>query len=307
MTVLVLGSINLDMVVTVEALPRPGETVLAESERRSPGGKGCNQAIAAARMGASTAMIGAVGDDEAGAFMLHHLAANRIDVDGVVRYRDIPTGLARIAVDRHGENQIIVIPGANRNVSPGQIAHVGAETNVVLAQLEVPVAAIAAIFGAAAGRLHILNAAPAIDEGAKLFAATDVLIVNQLELAWYAGLAVAPINAQEALAARRLITRADQVVVVTLGAAGCIAVRADSHVFVPAFPTKVVDTTGAGDCFCGALAALLDEGSTIEDALTFANAAAALCVQQPGAGSAMPKRAEVNSLVAAAGRTHRPE
>jgi ribokinase len=303
MTVLVAGSINVDLIQSVDALPRPGETILARSSVRLPGGKGANQAVAAARAGASTRMIAAVGDDEAGQWMKTQLSDSGVATDQIATISGVSTGTAYIAVDQSGENQIIVASGANAALTPEMTASAPSEDREVrVAQLEVPVETVAAFFNSATpGKTrNILNAAPAVPEGTSLFPLTDILIVNQHELAVYLGLDEAPANAQEALVARDLICREGQLIVVTLGASGAIAVRAQSEVYVPAFRVTPLDAIGAGDCFVGALAATLNrEGDDITDQvlLTFANAAAALCTQKQGAIPAMPTRAEIETFL----------
>lgn len=302
MAVRVAGSINVDLIQTVDALPAPGETVLALSSARMPGGKGANQAVAAARMGARTSMIGIVGDDEAGRWMLDQLEADGIDTQHVAVLPDMATGTAYIAVDAAGENQIIVASGANGAFGPQHLPASGAVADVLVSQLEVPVETVAAFFTAegAEGSTRILNAAPAIREAETLFSLADILIVNQHELAFYLGLPESPENLEEALAARELIGRAGQSVIVTLGAQGALVIDEQSHFHAPAMPVDPVDSIGAGDCFVGVLAAMLDRGGTeggirggMKGAVTIANAAAALCTLGHGAIPAMPTRARV--------------
>ncbi|WP_336980654.1 ribokinase [Altererythrobacter fulvus] len=299
MAVQVAGSINVDLIQSVEALPRPGETVLSFRSARLPGGKGANQAVAAARMGAPTRMIGAVGSDDGGSWMRGMLEEHGVDTQAIAALKDMATGLASIAVDCSGENQIIVNPGANEAVTPDQAAQIRPEAQVLLAQLEIPVDTVRAFFTAPAaqGRIRILNAAPALREAAPLFDHADILIVNQHELAHYLGLSDAPQSAEDALVARQLIARGDQAVIVTLGALGAVAVWNDRHFHAPALSVTPIDTIGAGDCFCGALAALLDSGESVEAALPLANAAAALCTQKQGAIPAMPSRSEAENAL----------
>ncbi|WP_157216333.1 ribokinase [Flavisphingomonas formosensis] len=301
MSVCILGSINQDVIWRVAALPRPGETITTRDMKLLPGGKGANQAIAAARMGAATHIIGAVGDDAYGVGLSGYLAESGVDVRHVARIAGVPTGAAYIPIDDSGENLIIVVPGANARVTGDDVtdAKIG-EARIVLCQLEMPIPAIAAFFERV-GRLggtRILNAAPALPEGKALFEASDMLVFNQTELASYLGLDGEPRTAEEAAVARRLLSRPGQSAVVTLGAAGAALVTASDVEFAPSFLVPVVDTTGAGDCFCGALAALLDEGVAPGQALRLANAAAALCVGREGAGPAMPSRAEVEAFLA---------
>lgn len=299
MTVHVFGSINVDIIASVDRLPAAGETVLARETRRLPGGKGANQAVAAARMGAHTILIGAVGDDEAGRWMCDQLAGAGVNVDGVRTVPGEQSGTAYVAVDAGGENQIIVAPGANRRTeSTGPVA-----SGVLLAQLEVPLAAVAALFTRSTA-IRILNAAPPVPQARALFDHVDLLIMNQHELAMFLALPEPPRTVEAALAARTLLTRSDQAVIVTLGAGGAMAVWQDRHLHVPALPIRPVDTIGAGDCFCGALAALLDEGRGIDDAMPLANAAAALCALGHGAIPAMPERARVEAALRAAATEH---
>jgi ribokinase len=298
MSVCVLGSINLDIVCRVEELPRPGETVMALDVQRFPGGKGANQAVASARWGAPTAMIGAVGRDEAGENLLAHLASAGVDTSGIQRRTGASTGMAHINVSAAGENMIVVIGGSNRAVSAEQIAaHRLGAYRVVLAQLETPIEAIAALFAQAGAALKILNAAPAVDEAKALFRLADILVVNQSELAHYAR----PANTSEshtdvATAARSLVSRSDQQVIVTLGARGAMAVSSSDVIFVAGHAVDVVDTTGAGDCFCGVLAASLDEGIPLPEALLRANRAAAVSTRRAGAAVAPSLRADVEAL-----------
>lgn len=298
MAVCVLGSINRDVVIRVAALPAPGETVAARSTMMLSGGKGANQSVAAARMGADVRLIGAVGADPDGADLVAALAKDGINVTAITRRGDAPTGTAWIALDDAGENQILVSAGANAGVTTAAAAAVRAQDRVCLAQLETPVAAVAAFFAAAAdhGALRILNAAPAIPEGIDLLPLTDLLIVNETELARYLDVGAETIDATAAIAVRRLFHRPDQAAVVTLGAAGAVLVEADTATFVPARPAPVVDTTGAGDCFCGTLAAFLAEGLPLAAAAERAGIAASLCVGRVGAAPAMPWRREVDAI-----------
>jgi ribokinase len=301
MSVCILGSINRDIVVRVEALPRPGETVAARETLLLAGGKGANQAVAGARIGAPTRLIGAIGSDADGDALSAWLAAQGVDVSLLARV-SASTGRAYIALDDAGENQIIVAASANAEVhAEDAVAGIKSDDRVFLAQLETPMAAIAAFFAAAGrqGGLRILNTAPALIEARALFDATDMLVLNQTELARYLGLASEPRTAADAEVARALLTRPGQSAVVTLGAAGVVLVEREAAIRVPGWRVPVVDTTGAGDCFCGALAAMLAEGAPVTRALEIANAAAALCVGKPGAGPAMPDRRAVEAFIRA--------
>jgi ribokinase len=301
MGVRVLGSINLDSVCRVRRLPSAGETIMAESFARFAGGKGANQAVAAAAWGASTSLIGAVGEDEAAAFLLAHLAGRGVDTSRVRRLPGVATGQAHICVSSEGENMIVVVGGANQALTPDDVPTAApAAGEVFLSQLETPLATVAAFFGegAAEGRLAILNAAPALAAARAILPLVDMVVVNQGELAILAQGDLAE-TVQDALPlARRLIGRAGQTVVVTLGAAGALAVTMDDHIVAEGRPAQVRDTTGAGDCFCGVLAACLAQGSSLPDALGWANLAAAISTETAGAAVSRTLRAQAEGRAA---------
>lgn len=301
MSVCVLGGVNLDHVARVAVLPRPGETVASRNLAQFPGGKGANQAVAAARLGAQVRLLGAVGQDAAGDFMLDFLTSAGVAVDGVRREADAPTGQAFITVDDTARNMIVVAAGANALY--GADAALTADlagARVILTQFEATLAAIETLFTRpeAAGALKILNTAPALSDGAPLLALADMLILNETELASFAGLDAEPADPEAAIAAARSLARPGQTVLATLGAAGAVAVRGDEVFRVGGLRQQAVDTTGAGDCFCGALAAGLDRGMPLPAAMAFANAAAALSVTRAGAAASMPTAAEVEALLA---------
>jgi ribokinase len=294
--VVVVGSANLDVVLAVPAIPAPGETVLARDRGAGPGGKGANQAAAAARAGARTALVAALGDDEGGRLLRSALAAAGVDLDHV-RTAAGPTGTAFVSVDPHGENAIVVDPGANALLVDLTDAERGlvATARVVVCQLEVPVSTVRQALSAATG-LAVLNAAPAAPLPEELLATVDVLVVNEHEaLAVAGGDSVGP-------AVRRLLEQVPEVVV-TLGAAGALlARRGADDLRVPGVPAReVVDTTGAGDVFCGSLAAARAAGDGPEDAVALACAAASLSVERPGAGGSAPSLAEARARLAAHG------
>lgn len=301
MSVCVLGSLNLDIVCRVAELPKPGETVAGLGVERLPGGKGANQAVAAAKAGAEVSLIGAVGQDEAGATMLAAMKEAGVSTDQVARLAGPPTGQAYIWVSQAGENSIVVAGGANLAVTGESVACAAlGGCKVLLAQLETPVEAIEALFQspALASATKVLNAAPAIPEGRRLFPLVDILVVNETELAAYAGPSVIAEEAEPiAEAARGLIRREGQMVIVTLGKAGAVAVDAAGHQLVVGRPAAVVDTTGAGDCFCGVLAARLDDGLALPAALAWANAAASLSTERPGAAPSMPSFEEIAAAI----------
>ena len=305
MSVCVVGSINVDLVAQVQPLPRPGETVMASALRRHPGGKGANQAIAAAKAGlarseASVRMIGQVGRDEPGDWMLSVLTQAGVDIAAVTSDPDAPTGQAFITVSGDGENAIVVVPGANATLAI-EPAAVLEGARVLLAQLETGLEPVERLFRPVPPDcLKILNAAPAMAGSERLFIHCDIVIVNETELAAYAGLTGPPKDEAAVIAAARALRcRSGQTVVVTLGAEGALAVGSEETVRTPGRPARVVDTVGAGDCFCGVLAAGLDEGLALEQAMQRANIAAALAVGRPGAADAMPDRTEIDLAVKA--------
>jgi len=298
MSVCVVGSLNFDIICRVAHLPKPGETVAGSGLMRLPGGKGGNQAAAAARAGAQTVFVGGVGRDDPGEMMVAALAGSGVDVSGVVVFDDVATGHAFVSVADSGENSIVLALGANTALASAHVTGVSSAGHaVLLAQLECPIDTVAAAFRAAPDAVKILNAAPAMLVARTLFPLIDILIVNETELALFAGVDdLAGLDAVVA-AARGLMAWPDQIIVVSLGAAGAVAVLADGLEMVEGRPAKVVDTTGAGDCFCGVLAAKLAEGAALGEAMVWANAAASLSVERHGAMPAMPTRAEIEAVL----------
>ncbi len=295
MQVIVVGSVNADLIVAVDALPGPGETVAGGSFAHGGGGKGANQAVAAARLGAAVAMIGAVGDDEFGAEALRELAGEGVDVSAVAR-ADAPTGVALIVVDAMGENQIAVASGANAELSAEAVRAGLARAvspGVVLLGHEVPEAAVVAgaELAAAAGWRAMLNPAPARQLPAAVLAARPILTPNASEAAQLTG------ERDPEAAARALAARSGAPVLVTLGAAGALLFDGEAE-RIPAPRVDAVDTTGAGDTVNGALAAELAAGRELRDAVGFALAAAALSTRSEGARGGMPHRDEVEKWLA---------
>lgn len=296
-TVSVLGSLNMDIVIRTEHLPRRGETLAALEVSRHAGGKGANQAAAAARAGGEVSLIGAVGDDAMGASLLATLDQLGVDTARIARLTNAPTGTAYVIVETSGENQILVHGGANLMVkaSMALAASAGATR---LAQLETPLDAVTAFLRDAPGR-RMLNAAPYLEAARDLFPQVDVLIVNETELADYAGVTRTVDDARVAESlARAILCREGQRIIVTLGARGLIAVGGGETIALPGQPAKVVDTTGAGDCFCGVLAAGLSGGLPLERALERANVAAAISVTRAGAISSLPDAQEIDKALA---------
>jgi ribokinase len=304
-SVAVVGSINRDIVARVPRIPRPGETLLAHGASRGGGGKGANQAVAAARAGgAPTAFVGAVGDDADGSDLRAALAADGIDVSGLRTAPD-RTGIALISVDDAAENAIVVIPGANGafDTLDDTQRRVIAAADVIVAQLEIPVAAVLAAAAARRpGAVFVLNGAPSAPladpaTGPLLLGAADVLVVNEHELQDAGGTGDASTDLERVASRVRAL-------VVTYGADGSVVVVDGRRAEVPAFPADAVDTTGAGDTFCGVLAARLAGRPLTLEALAAAAragaAAAALAVGRPGAQDAVPAAAEVDALAGGA-------
>jgi len=299
--VAVVGSLNTDRTLLVDHLPGPGETVLTAGPARvSFGGKGANQASAAAAFGGRVAMIGRVGDDGDGRAILADLAGRQVDARAVLITAGAPTGGAMIAVDAAGENLIIVDPGANSMLAPADIGTAGVgEEAVLLAQLEIPLPAVEAAVAGSRG-LVVLNPAPAVQVGPRILDRVDVLVPNRSELGHLAGAALPGTLDGVARLARKLADRAD--VVVTLGSDGALVVprhggpRGAMHIAAPR--ADVVDGTGAGDCFCGALAVLLAEGADLVDAARVAVAAATISSTGNGARGRLPLRGEAEEQAA---------
>lgn len=304
---LVIGSVNEDRFTFVERFPLPGETVTALAGRRGLGGKGANQAVAAARAGAGVAFIAKTGADASGAEAVEALTAFGVRTDGIERDARAATGTAAIAVDAGGENWVIVDAGANARLDADDIVRAFSQRSpapVVLTQGEVPVATIVqAARSAAAGESRfVLNLAPVVDLPDDVLALADPLVVNEHEAA-----AVAQSRGSGAhdhaglLDALAAVSRS---VVITLGAAGAIAARSGETWSVHGFPADaVVDTTGAGDCFVGSLCARIARGADLPDAMVWASAAASLSVARPGAAESYATADEVDRLVVTAGAT----
>jgi ribokinase len=290
--VVVVGSLNMDLVGRAPRIPAPGETVLGDSLQRFHGGKGGNQAVAAARLGAAVRFFGAVGDDESGRELLQSLTSEHIDSGGVQRVPGA-SGCALITVSAAGENAITVLPGANRQVA-GPAAQALQGAALLVLQLEIPLAVNQAWARAARaqGLPVLLNAAPMDPAARALLADVSLLVVNEGELAALVG-AEGVLEGQLLRAAKLGPTQ----VVVTLGAQGSIAWSQGQIHRVAGRRVQVVDTTGAGDTFVGALAAALAAGQSLQQALLWANAAAALSCTQAGARGGMPLAADLRALV----------
>lgn len=289
--VVVIGSINVDLVVSVDRLPAPGETVLGGRFAVHHGGKGANQAVAAARAGARVTMIGAVGGDEHGAHAMAALAEDGVDVSSVRRVEAEPTGVALIVVGPRGENQIAIAPGANEFVGlDDRDRSLIAAADVLLTNHEVPAATVLEALRAAhgAGVTAILNPAPARALPSEILELGPILTPNEHELVVAIG------NDDTESALEELATRHAGPIIVTQGPAGALLVeRHRRRRFAGHAAAAVVDTTGAGDTFCGVLGAWLAAGASLDDAIAAANAGAALSVGAAGARAGMPTREEI--------------
>jgi len=296
----IVGSLNMDLLVDAPHLPQPGETVHGRNFRRSPGGKGANQACAVARMDMPCAMLGAVGDDAFGEALLSGLREDGVDVTAVRRTSETSTGVAMITVDAFGQNHIVVAAGANALVSPQDIerhASLLRASKAVIVQLEIPLAAVeAALRQAKQGRaLTVLNPAPCAELNDELLRLCDWIIPNEIEAGQLAGVTVRSVD-DAALAARRLRESSGGArLAVTLGAAGVWIEAAEFFGHVPGFAVRAVDTVAAGDTFIGAFVTRLVEGADPRDAARFACAAAAISVTRPGAQASVPRRSEVDA------------
>ena len=299
--VFVAGSINMDVVANADRHPRIGETVAGRELRYFPGGKGANQAVAAAKLGAATTLIGCVGSDAFGRDLRTFLETQSVDLTFVQDTPETHTGTAIITV-ANADNTIVVIPGANALVTSAEVTAPNlAKGDVAVSQFEIPLPAIRAFLARArkAGAATILNPAPALECDRNLLDLADILILNESELGLLAKteLRGSDDDTRFIAAARALQTGQDTIICVTLGKRGIVALLNGEPLIIPGRVIKAVDTTGAGDCFVGAVAAQLANGSPIRDALQYANIAASICVQRMGAGPSMPTAAEVASAL----------
>ncbi|MFE3740150.1 ribokinase [Streptomyces sp. NPDC059134] len=310
---LVVGSANADLVIGVERRPGPGETVLGSDLSVHPGGKGANQAVAAARLGARTALLARVGDDAHGRLLLDSQRSAGVDTAGV-RSGGAPTGVALITVDPSGDNSIVVSPGANARLSPEDVrdaAALLAASRVVSTQLEIPLETVTEVVrGLAPGSRFVLNPSPPVELPAEILAACDPLIVNEHEARVVLGAAADPEGAPDgdptgnprgdssepADWARALLALGPRSVVITLGERGALVADARTTTLVPSVRVRAVDTTGAGDAFTAALAWRLGAGEELAAAAAYAARVGAVAVTRAGAQVSFPTAAEVASL-----------
>ncbi len=302
MSIIVFGSINIDLVATAPRLPVAGETLLGRDFFQTPGGKGANQAVALARLGIPTQMVGRVGGDNFGAELINNLNADGVQTDNVFVDETVNSGVATIAVNDAGENQIIIIPGANGRVNQSDVERLspllpGATT--LLLQFEIPMSTVIAAASSArqAGVTVILDPAPAqMDVPAELYPLVDIITPNEVEAGQLVGF---PVFGEESAkkAATVLLQRGVKCAIVKLGAKGVFCATPEETFFVPAFLVQVVNTVAAGDAFNGGLAAALFEGQSIRQAVVWGAAAGAMAATKPGAQPSLPDRLTFNAFL----------
>ena len=304
----IVGSLNMDLVVRAPHMPIPGETVIGSDFRTIPGGKGANQAVAAARLGAEVTMIGRVGDDDFGRAQLRNLGELGIDTTHVIVDPEAATGIALITLDASGQNSIVLAPGANMRLTKEDInAARGAivQSDVLVLQLESPLEVVTYAIDIVGGVSDtdraeevkvILNPAPARPIPKETLAKLDYLIPNESETALLTGIEVTDLDGAKG-AAERLREEGVGTVILTLGARGAFLASAEESVHVPGYKVEVVDTTAAGDAFVGGLAVALAQGQNLAEAVRYANAAGALAVTRLGAQPSLPTRQEVEEFM----------
>ena len=298
--VVVVGSFNMDLVVQAERRPQTGETLMGEEFGMFIGGKGSNQAIAAARLGANVTMIGRLGTDLFGDTLMAAHAAAGICTDYITRDTEVGTGVASILIDADGDNSIVLVPQANMRLSVEDIERASesiAAADVLLLQLEVPIAASqrAAEIAKSNGATVVLNPAPAQELPDDFLAQVDILTPNEVETESLSGVRVSTVTDAER-AAKVLLDKGLSAVILTLGEQGALLLTPNLTQQAPSYLVEVVDTTAAGDAFCGALATALARGENFVDAVAFANAAGALAVTVLGAAPSMPTAAQVEAF-----------
>lgn len=299
MAILVIGSSNTDLVVNVDSIPKPGQTVLGDSFFVNPGGKGANQAVGAARLGKDVSFCCKTGEDDYGRAAKELFAKEGMDTSFVFSTPDHPSGVALIAVDRNGENSIVVASGANMDLLPEDIDRIGSFSrfDIVLCQLEIPLQTVEYIATKARrdGAKFVLNPAPACKLPDSLLSCVDILTPNETEAEIISGIKVTDTESAAA-AARKIMETGVGQVIVTLGSKGALLCSDKEQTLVPAFKVRAVDTTAAGDIFNGALCVALSEGKEMVNAIRFASAASSISVTRKGAQASAPYRNEVDKI-----------
>lgn len=297
--ILVVGSLNADLVVKSPRFPQPGETISGEDLQIIPGGKGANQAVAAARQGVKTAMLGRVGSDSFAPFLVDNLKSNQVDTSHVT-VDSSATGTAIIVVDANGQNSIVLSPGANGNVSPADVDSASfSNSKLLLLQLEIPTPTVlhAAQQARANGLTVILNPAPAKSLPAELISTVDILIPNESELSLLTSLPVNDVASAEK-AAKEILKQGVKTVIVTLGSKGALLVTDTQITQVDTYKVNVVDTTAAGDAFIGGFASAMLSGKALEDSVRYGCACGALATTKFGAQPSLPTKEEVEKFIA---------
>ena len=297
--IIVVGSLNADLVVRTPRFPQPGETISGEDLQIIPGGKGANQAVAAARQGTSTAMVGRVGKDSFGPDLINNLKQNGVDTAHVQTDPESATGTAIIIVDTNGQNSIVLSPGGNGKVTPADVEEIPfSEATLLLLQLEIPVEAVLAAARRAKenGLRVLLNPAPARALPDELLALPDFLVPNESELSLLSGLPVNDLPSAEN-AAKTLLERGIQTVIVTLGANGALIVNKELTKHIPSFKVDVVDTTAAGDAFIGGFASALLQNKSLEEAVRYGCACGAMAATKFGAQPSLPTKEDVENFL----------
>lgn len=297
----VVGSLNMDLVTQSDRLPRPGETVMGKDFKQVPGGKGGNQAAAIGKLGYEVNMIGCVGKDAMGKFLKDSLKESGVNVESVLE-KEASTGVASIVVDKKGTNFITVAPGANYQLSVDDIKELSpviTSSNLLLVQLEIQLDTVREALKIAkkAGKMTVLNPAPAVPLDDEMLQNTDILTPNETELELLSGLPTDTLESVK-IAGRKLIGQGVKELVVTLGGNGSMHITKDQSKHYPAYKVKVVDTTGAGDSFNGAMAVYLSQGRTMDAAIKFAMKVGAVTVTREGAQTSLPTREEVEQFKA---------
>lgn len=300
-TIVVVGSSNTDMIIKVPHVPVPGETIIGGTFSTAAGGKGANQAVAAARAGGDVTFVARVGEDMFGQKAKDGFAKDNINVDHVLNDKDAPSGVALIFVGEDGENSIAVASGANANLSPSDVEAASdaiSSADILIMQLETPLETVqkAAMIASENGVKVILNPAPACELSDDILSHVSILTPNESEAELLTGIKVES-EKDAAAAADALMAKGIETVVVTMGPKGAFVVTADAKELVGGFSVKAVDATAAGDVFNGTLAVAMAEGKPLEDAVRFANAAAALSVTKLGAQPSAPTRQEIEKFL----------